>query len=81
MQFQVTTTTNCGVFVRMLCKPKLRGRSQKNEQFFLISKYRAYSASTDNILMSIFEVEYNIESRRFTIEYLWVLFRGENVKQ
>jgi hypothetical protein len=44
-------------------------------------EYRAYSVSTDNILMWICEVYYTTQRRWFTIDYFLVLFTGDCVKR
>jgi hypothetical protein len=46
--------------------------------FFLV--YRVSSVSTDNILMWICGMLYAIRSRRFTVDYLCVLFLGDGFK-
>jgi hypothetical protein len=57
---------------------KLCSRSRTSKHSF-VSVYRVYSVSTDTILMWIFEVQYNIQSRWFTIDYLCVLFVRDDI--
>jgi hypothetical protein len=65
--------------VNIFLEHKLYTRSRTSKNYF-VSVYRVYSVSIVNILMWICEVLYT-KRRRFTVDYLCVLFVGDGVRR